>query len=114
MTCQPCQSAIVLAAVLLLSGPSRAQVIDPRDDEAVVTASGQSTAIAMACGKIDRAAAALRRADLLKRFASKGMAAATFARLYDTALDGMTATTKANPAATKAGCERLGRLGAEP
>lgn len=114
MTRQPRQMAIVLAAVLLLSGPSRAQVIDPRDDEAVVTASGQSTAIAMACGKIDHAAAALRRADLQKRFTSKGMAAATFARLYDTAVDGMTTTAKANPAATRAGCERLGRLGAEP
>jgi hypothetical protein len=113
MTCQPRQMAIVLAAVLLLSGPSRAQVIDPRDDEAVVTASGRSTAIAMACGRNDHAAAALR-ADLQKRFASKGMAAATFARLYDTAVDGMTATTTADPAATKAGCERLGRLCAEP
>jgi hypothetical protein len=76
----------------------------PGGKDALIDPSGSEEELSGACDPdpscIAKRVRAARRSDRVrKRFTSKGMAAATFARLYDTAVDGMTATAKANTAA---------------
>lgn len=92
---------------LLPVAPVRAQNEPAGYYQDLATAGGQLDALALACGKTDKATVKTHSDELRKRFAAKGLAPAEFDQLYDAAFNSLTSQAASNPAAIKQTCEQL-------
>ncbi|CAA2144192.1 MULTISPECIES: hypothetical protein [Methylobacterium] len=106
--------AAAFAFGFVLSAPAWAQNAPKGYYEAMAEAGGQLDAFGVACGKIDRITATTHRSKLQQDFATKGLSAVEFARIYDKAFDAMTVETQSNPASLKASCDKISKIVTPP